>query len=198
MSAPILLLALVWMSEGQALAAQCETHVLVAYYSETGHTRALAEVVAAGAERVAGVRVTLGHVDSLPIDSVRTADAVIVGSPVHNANVAPSVQAFINRWPFDGTMRDKIGAAFASGGGISAGEETTQLAILRSMLVFGMVVVGGPEWTGAFGASAVTLEPPFEVEDTGAIAPQFLDKGRELGMRVAGITHRLACGARDP
>jgi multimeric flavodoxin WrbA len=50
----------------------------------------------------------------------------------------------MNRWPFEGTpLKDKIGAAFVSAGGISAGEELTQLSILHSMLIFGMIVVGG-------------------------------------------------------
>ena len=53
-------------------------------------------------------------------------------------------------------MRDKVGAAFVTAGGISAGEEAVQLAILRAMLVYNMIVVGGADWTAAFGASAVT------------------------------------------
>lgn len=198
MSAIVLTLSFVATLATSARPAQCEGHVLVAYYSETGHTRALAEAVAAGANRVAGVRVTLASVDSVAVGSLGQADAVIVGSPVHNANVAPPVQAFINRWPFDGTMRDKIGAAFASGGGISAGEEATQLAILRSMLVFGMLVVGGPDWTSAFGASAVTHEPPFTVADTGHLAPSFVAKAQGLGTRVADLTRRLVCAAAVP
>jgi multimeric flavodoxin WrbA len=89
-------------------------------------------------------------------------------------------------------MRDKIGAAFVTGAGISAGEETVQLAILRAMLVYNMIVVGGPSWSEPFGASAVTGEPPFA--DTAASAfvdSVFLEKGSRLGARVAEVAGLL-------
>jgi NAD(P)H dehydrogenase (quinone) len=76
-------------------------------------------------------------------------------------------------------------------GGISAGEEIVQMNILQSMLVFGMIVVGGPDWTQPFGASAVTGEPPFDVNEPDEIADQFKEKGFLLGERVAEITLKI-------
>ncbi len=173
--------------------------VLVVYFSRTGHTRTMAEAVAEGARAVAGTRVRLATVAEATIEEVLAADAVVVGSPVYNANVAPEVQSFINAWPFEGApLRGKVGAAFVTGGGISAGEEAVQLALLRSMLVFGMVVVGGPDWTGAFGASAVTGEPPFGPGAEGAVDERFLEKARALGRRVAGVAGRLRGASAAP
>lgn len=175
------------------LEAQCTPSVLVTYFSQTGRTRAMADAVADGARAVTGTTVTL-----LPIDSTRTehllaADAVILGTPVYNGNVAPQVLAFINRWPFlEGEMRDKLGAAFVAAGGMSAGEETTLLSIHRAMLVHGMLIVGGPDWMSAFGASAVTEEPPF-TPPPGTIDEVFLAKARGLGQRVAHLAHRMVC-----
>jgi len=176
-----------------SLEAQCTPSVLVTYFSQTGRTRVMADAVADGARAVSGTTVTL-----LPIDSTRTehllaADAVILGTPVYNGNVAPQVLAFINRWPFlEGEMRDKLGAAFVAAGGMSAGEEATLLSIHRAMLVHGMLIVGGPDWMSAFGASAVTEEPPF-TPPPGTIDEVFLAKARGLGQRVAGIAHRMVC-----
>ena len=109
----------------ECLLAQCDVHVLVAYYSKTGHTQIMAESVAAGARAVAGTEVTLVSVEAVDTAQLRAAHAVIVGSPVQEANVAVPVMQFINRWPFPDGMRDKIGAAFVSGGGMSSGEEET-------------------------------------------------------------------------
>ena len=139
--------------------SQTKTVVLVAYYSERGHTKELAEAVSVGAGKESEVTVVLRSVKDATTKDILAADAIIVGSPVFNGAVAPQVQEFINSWPFkDAPLKDKIGGAFATGGGISAGEEFVQMNILRSMLVFGMIVAGGPDWTTAFGASAVTGE----------------------------------------
>lgn len=168
------------------------TKVLIVYHSDSGHTASMAAAVAAGAQSVEGVGVTIETVESAALGQVLGADAIIVGSPVLNANVAPAVQEFINRWPIDNApLRNKVGAAFATGGGISAGEEAVQLSILRSMLIFGMVIVGGPEWTSAFGASAVTEETPFEARNGKPLVEEmFLRKGRDLGLRVAEVARR--------
>lgn len=162
--------------------------VLIVYYSAEGHTKQMAEAVYRGAGSVEGTEARLRSVNEVDSSEVRAADAIIVGSPVYNAAVAPDIQKFINSWPFDGTMQNKIGAAFTTGGGISAGEELVQVGILHSMLVFGMIIVGGEDWTSAFGASAVTNEAPFL---KGNVATEFLAKGESLGKRVAELALTL-------
>ena len=173
------------------LYAQDSTKVLIVYYSQQGHTEKMAEAVERGAKSVKFARVRLLSVQDAKNEDVLWADAIILGSPVYNANVAPPVQTFINRWPFQGApLKDKIGAAFVTAGGISAGEEFVQLNLLKSMLIFGMIIVGGPNWIQAFGASAVTEEEPFISEKSGEVADRFLIKGENLGRRVAEITSR--------
>jgi NAD(P)H dehydrogenase (quinone) len=157
--------------------------VLIAYYSQSGNTQAMAQAVEEGAKSVAGVRVLLLSIDQVSTKELLEADAILVGSPVYNANVAPAVQEFINAWPFEGRpLKNKLGAAFVTGGGMSIGEELVQLNLLHSMLIHGMLVLGGAETEAAFGASAITGEAPFQ---TGKVEEQFLVKGRGLGKRVA-------------
>lgn len=167
-------------------------HVLIAYHSETGNTEAMANAVAEGARTVDEVIVTLKPVSEVTASDLLDADAIIVGSPVYNANVSPEISAFMASWPFEGEpLKDKIGAAFVSAGGISAGEEIVQMNILQSMLVFGMVVVGGPDWKQPFGASSVTSEMPFSTTSPEETGEQFLVKGHNLGARVAAISVRF-------
>jgi NAD(P)H dehydrogenase (quinone) len=169
-----------------------QINVLVAYYSRDGHTKSMAEAVAQGAENIEGTTVTILAVDKVAMEDLLAADAIIVGSPVYNANVAPMVSVFLSEWPFEtGEMRDKIGAAFATGAGFSAGEELTQLSILHSMMIFGMIIVSGPDWSQPFGASAITFEEPFGSKGEGQIDEVFINKGIALGERVATITHRF-------
>ncbi len=149
----------------------------------------MAQAVEEGAKSVAGVRVILRSIDQVSSQDLLESDAIVVGSPVYNANVAPAVQEFINRWPFDGRpLKNKLGAAFVTGGGMSIGEELVQLNLLHSMLIHGMLVLGGEETEAAFGASAVTGEAPFQ---GGTVAEQFLVKGRGLGKRVAEMALSL-------
>lgn len=189
----VVLLCLGWFSPVSGQAPGDSADVLVVYYSVGGHTRLLAEAVSRGASAVAGARVKLLQVENTTTADVLAAEAIIVGSPVYNANVAPPVQSFINDWPFAGApLRDKIGAAFVTAGGISAGEELVQLNILHSMLIFGMIVVGGPDWQQAFGASAITNEKPYRDEtNPTAVAESFLAKGEALGRRVAEVAIKL-------
>jgi len=173
-----LFLSLPFLGYGQG-----QPTVLIAYYSQSGNTKTMALAVEEGAKSVAGVRVLMLPINQVSTKEILEADAIVVGSPVYNANVAPEVQRFINSWPFEGRpLKNKLGAAFVTGGGISIGEEIVQLNLLHSMLIQGMLVMGGEETEAAFGASAITGEAPFQ---TGKVEEQFLVKARGLGKRVA-------------
>jgi multimeric flavodoxin WrbA len=130
------------------------------------------------------------------VDDVLSADAVIVGSPVYKANVAPPIQEFINSWPIqNAALHDKLGAAFVTASGISAGEELTQMDILHSMLVCQMIVVGGPDARQPLGASAIVGENPSgkadEKKDEGLVSEYYLKKGEALGTRVTQLAVRM-------
>jgi NAD(P)H dehydrogenase (quinone) len=173
--------------------AQCEPTVLIAYHSHTGHTRAMAEAVAAGVAGAGGTAL-LRSVDSVPAAELVAADAIVLGSPVHNANMAAPMQEFISRWPFEGRpLADKPGAVFVAGGGMSAGQEATQLALIRAMLVHGLIIVGGVDWLSAFGAAAITDEEPFAA-GVRPVDERFLVKARGLGARVVDVAPWSCCG----
>ena len=181
----LLILLLIWLNPVNLYS---QPVVLIVYHSETGNTELMAGAVMRGAHDVEGVSVVLKSTADVTEADLLSADAIIVGSPVYNANVSPEISSFLASWPFEGEpLRNKIGAAFVTAGGISAGEEIVQMNILQSMLVFGMIVVGGPDWTQPFGASAITSEEPFGSENEFGIDKQFLDKGEALGRRVAEI-----------
>ena len=166
--------------------AQEKPKILIAYYSQSGSTAELAESIAKGAASVSGVEVWVGSLDQVEMKEILEASALILGSPVYNANPAPQVLEFINSWPFENRpLEGKIGAAFATGGGISIGEEEVMMSILRAMLIHGMILVGGERVEASFGASGITGEGPFSKEKMHQL---FLDKGFGLGKRVAELT----------
>lgn len=164
--------------------ALCQT-ILISYYSQSGNTKAMAEAVANGAESENGITLRLKSIQEVTQEDLLLADAIILGSPVYNANLPPAVIEFINSWPFEGRpLKDKIGAVFVTGGGFSIGEEAVMFSMIRSMLIHGMVIVGGEDLESAFGASAITGEGAFAGKSVDEI---FLRKAEGLGRRVGKL-----------
>ena len=133
--------------------------VLVTYHSLSGNTERMAEAVVDGVKSVPGTEALLKRVGQVTADDLFSADAVVVGSPVYWSNMSGEVKTFFDNWQFkfgvfpEFKMKNKIGAAFATGGQVSSGKEVTMLTILAAMLGNQMIVVSGG---GAFGASATT------------------------------------------
>jgi len=171
-----------------SLAAEDLVSILIAYYSRTGNTEKMAEAVVEGAKRVPGTTVMLRRVGQVTAEELFRADALIVGSPVYWSNMASEVKAFFDDWQFkfgvfpEFKMRNKVGAAFVTGGQISSGKELTLLGILGAMLGNQMIVVSGG---GAFGATATTEG------DSPGIDQKELDGARALGQRVAEVSRLL-------
>ena len=166
--------------------------VLVTYHSLSGNTERMAEAVVAGAQSVAGVQVVVKRVGEVTANDLFSADAVVVGSPVYWSNMSGEVKTFFDNWQFkfgvfpEFKMKNKVGAAFATGGQISSGKEVTMLTILAAMLGNQMIVVSGG---GAFGASATTEG------DSPGIDDKELAEANALGQRVAEVTRRIKAGA---
>ncbi|MCC5929278.1 MAG: flavodoxin family protein [Cyclobacteriaceae bacterium] len=162
--------------------SQINPTILITYHSESGKTKAMAEAVALGVSQVEDVKYIFKPVGEVSEEELLSASAIILGSPVYNGNVAPPVLEFINAWPFEGRpLKDKIGAVFVTGGGFSIGEEAVMFSLIRSMMIHGMIIVGGNEPEAAFGASAITGEGDFAGKEVQEI---FLKKAHGLGKRV--------------
>ena len=166
--------------------------VLVTYHSLSGNTERMAEAVVAGAKSVSGTQVVLKRVGQVTAEDLLSADAVAVGSPVYWSNMSGEVKTFFDNWQFkfgvfpEFKMKNKVGAAFATGGQISSGKEVTMLTILAAMLGNQMIVVSGG---GAFGASATTEGNSPGIDD------QELADAKALGRRVADVTKLIRVGS---
>jgi len=165
--------------------------VLVAYHSLTGNTEKMAKGVVEGAESVPGTVVELNRVGDVTAEQLFGSDAIVVGSPVYWSNMAGEVKTFFDNWQFkfgvypEFKMRDKVGAAFTTGGQISSGKEVTMLTILVAMLANKMIVVSE---SGALGPSATTEG------DSPGIDEKELDGARALGKRVAEVAWMVKRG----
>jgi len=169
---------------GQSADSQPTIQILVAYHSLSGNTERMAEAVAEGARMVSHTQVVVKRVGAVTAEELFAADAIVLGSPVYWSNMAGEVKTFIDDWQFkfgvfpEFKLRNKVGAAFATGGQISSGKELTMLSILAAMLGNYMITVSGG---GAFGASATTEGNSLGIDE------QELAGARELGRRVAEV-----------
>lgn len=163
--------------------------ILVTYHSLSGNTERMAEAVVEGVRSVPNTVVVLRRVNLVTAEDLLSSDAVIVGSPVYWSNMSGEVKTFFDNWQFkfgvfpEFKMKNKVGAAFATGGQVSSGKEVTMLTILAAMLGNQMIVVSGG---GAFGASATT-----EGDSPGIDKGELAD-ARALGQRVADVAKLIS------
>jgi len=154
--------------------------VLVIYYSQSGNTKSMAEIVADGA-RAEGVEVELKDVQEVKAEKLLKADGIIIGSPTYYGSMAYQIkQLFDESVEFHGDLEGKIGGAFSSSANIGGGNETTILDIANAMLIHGMIVQG---------TSSGDHYGPVSI---GAPNARVRKQCKQLGQRVAKLVKRLA------
>ncbi|HBA35549.1 MAG TPA: NAD(P)H:quinone oxidoreductase [Gammaproteobacteria bacterium] len=141
--------------------------VLVLYYSSYGHIESMANAVATGARRVAGVEVDIKRVPELvpdevakqagikleqdapvaTVDELANYDAIIFGTPTRFGNMSAQMRNFLDQtgglWA-NGKLIGKVGSVFTSTGVQHGGQETTLTSFHTTLLHHGMVIVGVP------------------------------------------------------
>ncbi len=152
---------------------------LVTYYSGSGNTRRMAELVAEGAED-AGAHVVLKPVGDVAAEELLDFEAVIIGSPTYYGLMSYEVKKlFDGSVKFQGRLKGKVGGAFSSSANPGGGNETTVMSILQAMLIHGMIVQGTP-MGDHYGPIAVN-----EPDERAA------DQCRQLGSRVVELAEKL-------
>lgn len=140
--------------------------VLVLYYSRHGSVQAMAQQIARGIEKVAGMQARLRTVPDVSPVSEATAPAVpasgapyatlddlrecvglALGSPTRFGNMAAPLKAFIDStsplW-LSGGLVGKPAAVFTSTASLHGGQETTLLSMMLPLLHHGMLLLGIP------------------------------------------------------
>jgi len=118
--------------------------ILIVYYSRTGNTRRMAELIKEGVVSE-GVNVEMKRAEDTTVDDLLKADGIIMGSPTYYGTMAAELKKLVDdSVSHHGSLDGKVGAAFSSSANIGGGNETTILDILKAMLIHGMIVQGDP------------------------------------------------------
>ncbi|KPJ58949.1 MAG: flavodoxin [Deltaproteobacteria bacterium DG_8] len=153
--------------------------ILIIYFSKTGNTERMAHLVAEGVKGE-GVAVEVKKVANASVDELLDAKGIIIGSPTYFGTMAAEIKSFLDESvKHFGKLKGKIGAGFSSSALIGGGNETTVLAILKALLIHGMIVQGETEG-GHYGPVAI-----------GAPDKRCSEECKKLGQKVAQLVKRL-------
>jgi len=152
---------------------------LVVYYSRSGNTKQMAEIIAKSMNDT-GLDTECKSVEDTGLDDLLGADAIVVGSPTYYGHMAAEIKKmFDDAVSKHGRLEGKVGAAFSSSANIGGGNETTIMGIIEAMLISGMIVQGDPQGDH-YGP--VSIGKPDERPTS---------QCRRRGQRVAELTKKL-------
>ncbi len=200
--------------------------VHVVFYSMYTHVYKLAQAIAEGARSVPGAEVsvfqvaetlpdevlekmhakdakaTFAHVPVIQADDLRSADAIIFGTPTRYGNVCAQMQTFMDStgqlWS-SGALVGKVGSVFTSTATQHGGQETTIRNFHTELLHHGMIIVGVPYTDPALSLmSEVSGGTPYGAstmagtDGSRAVTENELTIARYQGKHVAEIAGKLA------
>jgi NAD(P)H dehydrogenase (quinone) len=185
-------IVLVMLQPSTAPAQQTPVRILITYHSETGNTEKLAQSIRDGAKSVPGAEITLQKMADVKDDTISNFDGIVIGTPVHWANLSTESRRFIDRL---GTALAKTkvwgdgraAGVFCTGGNVSSGKEMARLSLISSLLEMRFVVIGGvdDDGFGTLGPQATTGPA-----DPG-VSGKEMEEGRRFGERFARLTRQM-------
>ncbi len=183
------------------------SNVAVVYHSGYGHTKALAEAVAAGAQEIAGTKVSLIPVAEAEAREAEldAADAIIFGSPTYMGGISADFAKFKDwtskRW-MTRAWQDKLAAGFTGSGSWTGDKHNTLYQFVTLAAQHGMIWVGlglppgnnhskgSNEDLNRTGASIGAMAQANVDQGVEGIAPSDFKTMNSLGKRVAEAAQR--------
>lgn len=138
--------------------------MLVGYYSRSGNTKKMANLIARGVIKE-GVDAVVKDVRRVKPSELLKYHGFIIGSPTYYGMMSAEVKKFFDdSVKVHGRLAGRVGGAFTSSGGTACGAETAILSILKAFQIHGMIVQGdasdchyGPAALGAPDKKAAVI-----------------------------------------
>lgn len=193
-------------------------YILVLFYSRTGATANMANLIARGIHSVPGIEAMVRTVPSVSpivevaspkvpadgapyatIEELKNCSGLALGSPTRFGNMAAPLKHFIDNtgsiW-LSGELSGKPAAVFSSTSSLHGGQESTLLSMMLPLLHHGALIVGLPYTESALLKTNTGGTPygPTHVSGTDNQLPISEDEKllcMALGKRLATITLQL-------
>lgn len=156
----------------------------ILYDSRTGHTEAMAGVIAAGMETCEGMRAMAFPIGAPDWAWAKESRCIIVGSPIYSASVTADVMRFLEKDFKACAPAGKLGGAFATADYVHGGGELGIRLILDRMMVCGMLTYSGG---GALGRPVIHLGPVAISGSGGAERETFRLYGARMAQKALEI-----------
>jgi NAD(P)H dehydrogenase (quinone) len=181
------------------------TDIVVVYFSGYGHTKKIAEAVAAGAQARTFAVDQEGNLPPGAWEALAAADAIIFGSPTYIGNVSWQFKKFIDEsskvWAAGG-WKDKLAAGFTNSAGMNGDKASTIGALFTMSQQHGMLWVGTGmmpsnnksskrddiNYVAAFAGLATTTPADASADE---MVRGDLETARLFGQRVHTVSARL-------
>jgi len=119
--------------------------VLVLYYSKTGVTQQMANVIGKTLKEEK-LQVDIFPVEKVTAEVLADYKGIIVGSPTYYGTLAWQLKKlFDESIALHGRLDNRVGGAFTSSANLAGGNETTLFSILQALLIHGMIIQGDPD-----------------------------------------------------
>lgn len=152
----------------------------VVYYSKTGRTKVMAELVAQGMRAAGDVDVHLfdvGHIDNAVLSECK---AVVFGTPTYYANMCWQLKKWFDE-SWSCKLGGRLGAAFATADYAQGGADIAIQAVLGHLMVKGMLVYSGGS---SLGQPYIHLGPVALKEQGDSCNNQFVTFGRRIAEKA--------------
>ncbi len=156
-------------------------YVLVLFYSRSGATAKMAQLIGRGVEQATGIEARIRTVPDVSAntqateptipdngaifcneDDLRNCSGLILGSPTRFGNMAAAMKSYIDStgalWA-SGALIDKPCAVFTSTSSLHGGQESTLLSMALPLLHHGMVFCGLPYSEAALNTTSTGGTP---------------------------------------
>lgn len=182
------------------------TRIITVYHSGYGHTKRMAEAVAAGAGSELFAIDAEGNLSDDRWAALAAADAIVFGSPTYMGSVSWQFKKFADAsskpW-FAQAWKDKIAAGFTNSASMNGDKLSTLHYLFTLSQQHGMIWVGTgmlPNNTKAatrdslnyVGSSAGAMAQSPSDSSPDEMPPGDLETARQFGARVAAVTARFA------
>jgi len=154
--------------------------VLVVYYSRTGNTQTMAELIADSLRNKAQ-EVELKTAEEATVEDLQGTDGLIIGSPTYYGSMAAEIKKLLDdSVQLHGDLNGKVGAAFSTAANIAGGNETTILDILNALLIHGFIIQGDPKGSH-YGPVAIGAPDSRAKEECERLAERFTNLLKKIG-----------------